>query len=157
MIVAIYIIPYVAFIYWFNVLFLFIVDSSKASSRNEMPPKDAAQQLLQYLDIFYPNGVSINTVFNIERNTAPEYKPEVNMFFETVIGTYAEDCNYKTLETYKMTLDANKIATANWTEIKQMLTCLAGAERISYYNHAHAIESGRIKWILLRLKQLVEQ
>lgn len=118
--------------------------------------KNSAQELLKYLDILYPNGVSINTVTNVERNTAPEYKDEVKMFFRAV-ENYATDYNYDPVTTYKLTYDANKIATANWTEIKQMLTCLARAERLSLYNNAYAIEHGRIQWILLRLKQLVEQ
>jgi hypothetical protein len=126
------------------------------SLENDTPSKDVAQQLLKYLDILYPNGVPINTVTNADRNTVPDYKAEVTMFFETV-GIYAADYNYDRLATYKMTYDANKIATANWTEIKQMLTCLARSERVSHYNNAQAIESGRIQRILLRLKELVEQ
>jgi hypothetical protein len=126
------------------------------SLENDMPSKDVAQQLLKYLDILYPNGVPINTVTNAERNTVPDYKDEVRMFFQ-IVNTYASDHNYNMLVTYKMAHDDNKIATANWTEIKQMLTCLSRAERVSHYNNARAIESGRIQRILLRLKKLVEQ
>jgi hypothetical protein len=126
------------------------------SLENDTPSKDVAQQMLKYLDILYPNGVPINTVTNGERNTVPNCKDEVTMFFH-IVDTYVADYNYDTLATYKMTYDANKIATANWTEIKQMLTCLSRAERVSHYNNAHVIESGRIQWILLRLKELVQQ
>jgi hypothetical protein len=124
-----------------------------ASLENDMPSQDAAQQLLQYLDILYPDGQSINTVTNVERNTPPDYKGEVTTFFQ-VVEMYASDYNYDVFATYKMTLDDSKIATANWTQIKQMLTCLLRAERLSHYNNAYAIESGRIQRILLRLKEL---
>ena len=73
---------------------------------------------------------------------------------------YARSQSFHSLQKQKtsnMFWRADKIARANWTEIKRMLNCLSGAERLSYYNNAHAIESGRIKWILLRLKELVEQ
>ena len=118
--------------------------------------KDVAHQLLKYLDILYPNGVSINTVTNVDRNTAPRYKKEVLIFFN-IVGIYAADYNYDVLETYKTAHDDDKIATADWTEIKQMLTCLSRAERISYYTNARSIESARIHRILLRLEELVEQ
>jgi hypothetical protein len=123
--------------------FLFIADFSMASMENNTPSKDVAQQLLKYLDILYPNGVSINTVINVERNTAPEYKDEVNMFFQ-IVAVYAADYNYDAVATYKMAYNDNMIAMANWTEVKQMLTCLSRVERVSLYNNARAIESGRI-------------
>ena len=108
------------------------------------------------MDIFYPHGISINPVFNTERNTAPEYKPEVHFFFENIVGEHAEDLNYDLSTTYRMTYDAQMIEKANWTQIKQMLTCIARAERLSMYQYAHAIEKNHIKWILNRLKQLIQ-
>ena len=110
---------------------------------------------MNYLDILYPNGTSINTVTNIERNTVPAYKSEVTTFFR-MIEMYAADNNYNMLETYKMAHDDKQIATANWTQIKRMLTCLSRAERISLNNNARAIESSRIQRILLRLKELAK-
>ena len=139
-----------------NVSFLSIADFSMTSVENGVPSKEAAEQLLNYLDILYPGGVAINTVTNAERNIPPDYKGEVTMFFQ-IVDTHASDYNYDPFATYKMTLDDNKIATANWTQIKQMLTCLLRAERISHYNNAYAIETGRIQRILLRLKEIVEQ
>ncbi|CAF1255829.1 unnamed protein product [Adineta steineri] len=127
-----------------------------SSLENDTPSKDAAQNLLKYLDILYPNGVSINTVTHADRNRYPTYKEEVTMFFG-MVSTYATDYEYNLLKTFKITYDTNKIATANWTEIKQMLSSVSRAERLSDYNHARAIEDGRIQRILLRLKQLVEQ
>lgn len=133
-----------------------MTDFSITNLDDEMPPKDVAQQLLQYLDTLYPNGQPINTITNIVRNAPPVYKDEVKEFFR-IVDKYAEDLNYDVLPTYQMTHDPDKIAKANWTQIKQMLTSLSRAERLSYYNNAYAIEHGRITWILLRLKQLVEQ
>jgi len=126
------------------------------SSANDIP-EDAARQLLQYLDILYPNGVAINTVFNTVRNTSPAYKPEVSTFFEDVVGKYAQDFTYDSHLTSIMSWSPDKIAKANWTQIKQMLTYIARAERLSLYQYALAIEKNRIKWILLRLKELVEK
>ncbi len=136
--------------------FLFIADASITTLADEKPPKDVAQQLLQYLDTLYPNGEPINTVTNIVRNAPPVYKDEVKQFFR-IVDMYAQDLNYEVLPTYQMTYNPDKIAKANWTQIKQMLTSLSRAERLSEYNNAYAIEYGRVKWILLRLKELVEQ
>lgn len=136
--------------------FLFIAAFSMPSVENEMPPKDVAEQLLQYLDILYPNGVSIETETNTGHNGYPEYKSEVMMFYG-IVDKHAQDYDYDPSITHSMACDPDKIAAANWTQIKQMLTCILGAERISEGANGYAIESGRIKWILLRLKKLVEQ
>jgi len=82
------------------------------------------------VDILYPNGEPINTVTNIVRNAEPPvYKDEVKRFFD-IVDAYAQDCNYEVLPTtYQMIWDADKIAKANWSQIKQMLICLSGAER----------------------------
>lgn len=56
-----------------------------------------------------------------------------------------------------MTSNPEKIAKANGTQIQQMFNSLARAERLSDYNNADAIEHGHVKWILLRLKELLEQ
>ena len=65
--------------------FLFIADFSISTVDHVKPPEDIAQELLQYLDILYPNGEPINTVTNSVRNAEhPVYKEEVKQFFHIV-------------------------------------------------------------------------
>ena len=131
---------------------MFILDPSNSIRTNYEPNRDEIQTVLSYLDILYPNGEPINPVALVDEDRYPTYKPEVNKFFDLVSLWCLE---YDSVYTYQMTCDPQKVATANWKEIKQMLTCLARAERLSIYNNARAIESGRVRQILLRMKQLV--
>jgi hypothetical protein len=49
-----------------------------------------------------------------------------------------------------------KVATANWKEIRQMLSCISRAERLLIFHYTSKIKFGDIRRILLRMKELAE-
>ena len=126
------------------------------SSMDGAPSKDDIQSLLNYLDILYPNGESIDPVQERDRDNIPTYKTEANLFFQ-LVGLCAQTRKYDAVTAYLMSQDPEKVATANWKEIRQMLTCMVRSDRVSFYAQADAIQSGRIRQILLRIKKLAEQ
>jgi hypothetical protein len=51
-----------------------------ASSENAVPSKDFVQNLLKYLDIFYPNGEPINPKKEPNKAGYPTYNADVDNF-----------------------------------------------------------------------------
>jgi hypothetical protein len=80
------------------------------------------------------------------------------MFFK-LIGIWSFDykLNYDLVTTLKMSENPEKIATANWKQIRDMLMCISRTERLSEYTRSRAIKSGRIRLLLLRMKELAKQ
>ncbi|CAF0736360.1 unnamed protein product [Adineta steineri] len=131
------------------------------TSTNELPLsrqpcKADIQHLLNYIDILYPNGEPINLETGVDENGIPFYRDEMYHFYG-LVGTWAENYDYDLIPTYRMSQNPEYIAKANWTEIKQMLTCIRSSGKFSSYTtYAHAITAGYIRLILLRMKELVE-
>ena len=127
-----------------------------ASSANVVPNKYYVQNVLDYLNILYPNGEPIDPVEKYDSEGYVIYKTEVLRFMQLIL-VWAQDNNYDMTTTDRMTYDLEKIATANWKEIRQMLSYMLRVERLSSFTYSSAIKSGRMQQILLRMKKLAEQ
>jgi hypothetical protein len=112
--------------------------------------------LLNYLDILYPNGEPIDAIKERDSNGYATYKTEVTKFIQ-LVETWAHDDDFHTVTLYRMTGNPEKVATANWKEIRQMLSSISRAERLSHFNYGAKIQCGDIRRILLRMKELAEQ
>jgi hypothetical protein len=132
------------------------VDIQIVPSTNAAPRKADIQHLLNYIDILYPNGRPIDLETGRDEYGIPYYKDEMYSFYN-LAGAWAQDVAFDVKTTYTMSQDSEKIAKANWNEIRQMFTCLHRSGRFSYYTtYAGAITHGYIRLILLRMKELTE-
>jgi hypothetical protein len=136
--------------------FFSTLDIQIVASTNAAPRKADIQHLLNYIDILYPNGIPINLEKGRDEDGIPYYKDEMYRFYQ-LTAAWAQDVKYDVKTTYRMSQDPEKIAKANWNEIRQMFTCINSSGRFSYYTtYVHAITHGYIRLILLRMKELTE-
>ena len=136
---------------------LSIIDFSIfTAADNEKPPKHVAEQLLKYLNILYPKDKPINPVKSTPPYSSCVYKDEVNEFFR-IVDIYTKDTIYDRGRIFHLKYNHEKIAKANWKQIKQMLALLSSHVKFASFNDPSGIESCHVKMILLRIKELVEQ
>jgi hypothetical protein len=126
-----------------------------ASSTDGIPSKDYVQNVLNHLQILYPNGEPIDPAKKYDSQGFPTYKTEVTEFMN-LISVWANDFTYDMATTARMIYNSEKIATATWKEIRHMLSYMLAAERWTAFTYGATIRSGHLRQILLRMKKLAE-
>jgi hypothetical protein len=62
-----------------------------------------------------------------------------------LLGVWARDFNYDMTKISRMTHDSEKIATATWEEMRQMLSYMLAADRWSTFTYGAALQSGNMR------------
>ncbi|CAF1238081.1 unnamed protein product [Adineta steineri] len=121
---------------------------------NDIPTSEQVKNLLEYLDILYPEG---KPIIPVERSPAGyTVNKDVVHQFIVLLATDWKTV-YNAIETHRIMGDPEKIRNATWNEIKSIFSSCRYGERICTGYFCSVIENGLIQRVLFRVKELAQQ